>query len=720
MAQIRITQYTHRPNKTELGIGNTHECYLLVGSDIDMSGIFPPAQDVAIHDAMSKKEYVLKSSNYREFRINQMGEIYRDYSVQPGDEIIISEVKKEELTDLSFSVRRYNRIVLLVKKGIAEINNVERLKPYEIGNRKYALDIIDRGAKSKLLISFQESMPKRTDSPALTDYYNVNIDGEKMANGTYYITLSDEKNIMANLPKSDFNSIVFDDKTIDSMKTTKIKTNRLSVPLQQIYYGAPGTGKSYEIDKITKEYDTIRTTFHPDSDYSTFVGTYKPTMTKVELRDVSGHVVMDGNDTVKEDRITYKFVKQAFLKSYLAAWKKYADCKDGEEVQPQFLVIEEINRGNCAQIFGDLFQLLDRQDNGFSSYPIEADADLQREIAEAFAEEGGEYQLPEGGLELDGVVKNYNGKLADDIQSGRILLLPSNLYIWATMNTSDQSLFPIDSAFKRRWDWHYVKIAKGKDKETGKDLEYKVKCGDETCDWWTFISAMNEKIAAETSSDDKKLGYFFCKPTNGDNLISEKRFVGKVMFYLWNDVFKDGDTKDFNVSDDQNKTATFDAFYNDDNSVNVKNVRKFLVNVVGEKELTKEGDDVPPQEEFDDPVNKIDYTKYSFDGNDRLSKKDLGVKIVQKYISEHADESFESLQKALDFGDKVASKYQYHGVLARTEEIKNSYVNCFVNEEITSSDGVKYKILSWWNKYNINFIIDLAKQQGWVVTESTN
>ena len=489
----------------------------------------------------------------------------------------------------------------------------------------------------------------------------------------------------------------------------------INLPLQQIYYGAPGTGKSHEIDKITKKYGAIRTTFHPDSDYSTFVGAYKPMMEEVDVRivpvAVAEGIKFDANNgTYKEKRITYKFVKQAFLKAYLSAWKKYAEG-DENGVAPQFLVIEEINRGNCAQIFGDLFQLLDRQDNGFSSYPIEADADLQREIAEAF-KTGKDYMLTQE-LNLQGVVEDYVGNLAEDIKSGKILLLPSNFYIWATMNTSDQSLFPIDSAFKRRWDWKYVKIA---DANKG----YKIKCGDETCDWWTFISAMNEKIATETSSDDKKLGYFFCKPTNGDNLISEKRFVGKVMFYLWNDVFKDGDTKDFNVSGNQNKTATFEAFYNDDNSVNVENVRKFLVNVVGEKELTKEGDDVPPQEEFDDPVNKIDYTKYSFDGNDRLSKKDLGVKIVQKYISEHADESFESLQKALDFGDKVASKYQYHGVLARTEEIKNSYVNCFVNEEITSSDGVKYKILSWWNKYNINFIIDLAKQQGWAVTESTN
>ncbi len=368
-------------------------------------------------------------------------------------------------------------------------------------------------------------------------------------------------------------------------ENSSTKTNKLDAPIQQIYYGAPGTGKSFEIDTITKRYDTIRTTFHPDSDYSTFVGAYKPTMVKVELRDVAGHVVVEGNDTVKEDRITYKFVKQAFLKAYLAAWKKYAE-RDEDSAQPQFLIIEEINRGNCAQIFGDLFQLLDRQDNGFSSYPIEADADLQREIAEAFADEDGEYQLPEGGLELGDVVKDYKGNLADDVQSGRKLLLPSNLYIWATMNTSDQSLFPIDSAFKRRWDWKYVKITKAKDKETGEDIEFKIKCGDETCDWWTFISAMNEKIAAETSSDDKKLGYFFCKPPKGEP-ISAERFVGKVMFYLWNDVFKDGSTDNFNVSSDPNRTATFEAFYNDDNTVNVENVRKFLVNVVGEENLTK-------------------------------------------------------------------------------------------------------------------------------------
>lgn len=426
-----------------------------------------------------------------------------------------------------------------------------------------------------------------------------------------------------------------------------LKSNNLSIktmilnnkPLQQIYYGAPGTGKSYEIDKITKVYDTIRTTFHPDSDYSTFVGAYKPTMTKVELRDMSGHLVKEEGTTrvVKEDRITYKFVKQAFLKAYLSAWKKYAEG-DESGIAPQFLVIEEINRGNCAQIFGDLFQLLDRQYNGFSSYPIEADADLQREIAEAFKAEK-DYMLTKE-LNLQGVVKDYVGNLAEDIKSGKILLLPSNFYIWATMNTSDQSLFPIDSAFKRRWDWHYVKIADAK-------KDYKIKCGDEVCDWWTFVQAVNEKIAEETSSDDKKLGYFFCKPQNEGEPIGVERFVSKVLFYLWNDVFKDGNTTDFNVSDNSNKQPSFDAFYNDDNTINIENVRKFLVNIVGENGLRKVSEN-----DFEEYLNEDiedgdgdgkDHTKYAINGDGRISKRKIAVELIKKYIDQNPTLSAEEV-----------------------------------------------------------------------------
>lgn len=472
--------------------------------------------------------------------------------------------------------------------------------------------------------------------------------------------------------------------------------------LQQIYYGAPGTGKSFEVKDVTKRYSTIRTTFHPDSDYSTFVGAYKPVMEETPVYGAQGVEV------AKEKRITYTFVKQSFLKAYLGAWQKYA--KGVEIPEPQFLVIEEINRGNCAQIFGDLFQLLDRSDNGFSTYPIEADSDLQNEIKEAFGE-GGEYAL-ENELDVDNAVddytSNYGKTLSDDIKNGRVLLLPNNLYIWATMNTSDQSLFPIDSAFKRRWDWRYVKIT-----DAGKG--WKIKCGSEYCDWWTFVEEINKKIAKETSSDDKKLGCFFCKAKDG--VITADKFVSKVLFYLWNDVFKDGDISLFKVSDEPEAEICFDAFYDSDNKVNIEAIRTFLVSVVGEENI-KTNDDAPIAVDEDENGNAIDYTKYSFDGKSRLSKKDLGYNIVMKYINEHSDKTFAELQSDLAFDDTVDNKYRYKGVLARAEEITGSYTSCFGAEQ-KSSDGVKYKVLTWWNKYNIDFIIKFAKAQGWAVNTVT-
>lgn len=485
-------------------------------------------------------------------------------------------------------------------------------------------------------------------------------------------------------------------KTSKKLEMTNIKN------LQQIFFGAPGTGKSYEINELTNGGSVIRTTFHPDSDYSTFVGAYKPVMEETPVYGAQGVEV------AKEKRITYSYVKQAFLKAYLGAWQKYA--KGGETVEPQFLVIEEINRGNCAQIFGDLFQLLDRSDNGFSTYPIEADSDLQNEIKKAFAE-GGEYAI-ENGLDvddsMDGYTSNYGETLSDDIKNGRVLLLPNNFYIWATMNTSDQSLFPIDSAFKRRWDWRYVKIT-----DAGK--AWKIKCGTEYCDWWTFVEEINKKIAKETSSDDKKLGYFFCKAKDG--VITADKFVSKVLFYLWNDVFKDGDISLFKVSDEPEAEICFDAFYDSDNKVNIEAIRTFLVSVVGEENI-KNNDDAPIAVDEDENGNAIDYTKYSFDGKSRLSKKDLGYNIVMKYINEHSDKTFAELQSDLAFDDTVDNKYRYKGVLARAEEITGSYTSCFGAEQ-KSSDGVKYKVLTWWNKYNIDFIIKFAKAQGWAVNTVT-
>lgn len=344
-------------------------------------------------------------------------------------------------------------------------------------------------------------------------------------------------------------------------------------PRQIIYYGAPGTGKSHTIKKEEDEgkITCIRTTFHPDSDYATFVGCYKP------------HKIEGSKD------LTYEFVEQAFLEAYKQAW-----MNPEKEIA---LVIEEINRGNCAQVFGDIFQLLDRSDDGWSTYPIKADTDIAEHLKE---------------LRIQGYTASMNKRFGLD-KEGKdrypdrdwfgFMALPPNMSILATMNTSDQSLFPIDSAFKRRWDWKYIKIKKGK-KENGEELGWNilirdadgepVKIIDEntTLSWWNFIQKVNEIIASMTSSADKQLGYFFCKPSEKANQTDEKpiiitadTLVGKVIFYLWNDVFKDYGFEDaslFTYQEEKNgkkteKDLAFADFYDEEGEqVNTVRLVDFL------------------------------------------------------------------------------------------------------------------------------------------------
>lgn len=337
-------------------------------------------------------------------------------------------------------------------------------------------------------------------------------------------------------------------------------------PLQQIFYGAPGTGKSHTIKEETRGKDVIRTTFHPDSDYSTFVGAYKPTTKEVMLRDVSGHIVVENGKAVTEDKIVYEFVEQAFLQAYITAWKKYADAKDGETPKEQYLIIEEINRGNCAQIFGDLFQLLDRNDSGFSDYPVKADNDMAKHLKKALA-----------GLEIAGKERindlylDEHKDVVSKVLEGEVLLLPNNLFIWATMNTSDQSLFPIDSAFKRRWEWKYIPICNA---EKG----WSIKAGGNEYDWWSFLNSINRQIQDVTSSEDKKLGYFFVK-TDAEGVISAEKFVGKVAFYLWNDVFKDYGFDGEIFQGERGEPIAFQDFFLCDGKANEDTVERFLKNL---------------------------------------------------------------------------------------------------------------------------------------------
>ena len=298
--------------------------------------------------------------------------------------------------------------------------------------------------------------------------------------------------------------------------------------IQVITYGAPGTGKSHKIDMCTNESNSIRVTFHPDTDYAAFVGAYKPTMDEQEryALDATGktHKI-----EAKEKTIVYSFVPQAFMKAYVEAWRRYTDASLQGDTKTYYLVIEEINRGNCAQIFGDLFQLLDRADNGFSAYAITPDDDIQK-----FLETDKDYKLSDIPLTVDIKKTSEDGEkviaTAADIKSGKKLVLPPNLCIWATMNTSDQSLFPIDSAFKRRWEWEYVPIEDA-------NKNWKIDVGGVKYKWWSFLEKINYLIATETSSEDKQLGYFFVKAK--DTMIDAETFVSKVVFFLWGDVFKD-------------------------------------------------------------------------------------------------------------------------------------------------------------------------------------
>ena len=731
MGTTVISQYIHRPNTTELGLGNTHETYLLVGTNFDLSSIFTPGVEVNVIDSRSGKTYALKAASGSEFRINQMGPIYKDYQVAPGDEIAFTAIKRGKTTHIFFTVNKFERVIFYVDKKGVEINNIEKLEAYTIGEREYRVNYSERGNTITADIKFKEAKKKRADSPNDTDFYEVSLNGTPISAGTHFLTLG-EINTLSALPKSIFNTIEVNDEdynsenteilnggnkdyynpnddlnhviidildedrpcdTIDDLKSilnnssailTKFstkgasnadsanfallkyyklfkklgintkkdaenllietnlypqsgsgsgvspllnilnyleqndflgvryyETNDLATKgskvskgthkyLQTIYFGSPGTGKSFMVKNnvlngVSDDF-IFRTTFHPDTDYASFVGCYKPITNKSkqsniaytieELADIykrevgptedlkTGHIEprikfgieyceyfggiaanYDANKMLElagkelatgcqEDRvgityvkyginiglkmgpaknttsITYDFAPQTFTNAYVKAWQN--------PTENVYLVIEEINRGNCAQIFGDLFQLLDRDDNGISEYPIKADADLTKYLQEKLS-------IDHSGI-ADGKIK-----------------LPGNLSIIATMNTSDQSLFPMDSAFKRRWEWKYVPTSVIGDKKKKLQVESKeetvllnreqekkvLRLGMYEYDWSIFLEKINKCITDATHSDDKQLGFWFVKTPKDSNLVNIETFVSKVIFYLWTDVFKD-------------------------------------------------------------------------------------------------------------------------------------------------------------------------------------
>lgn len=301
--------------------------------------------------------------------------------------------------------------------------------------------------------------------------------------------------------------------------TTKYERNR-------IVFGAPGTGKSFglktDCEDLMKgtEGTYERVTFHPDYTYSQFVGTYKP--------------VMDADGT----SIRYDFVPGPFMRVYVEAIKSGRT----DAPQPHLLLIEEINRAKVAAVFGDVFQLLDRNDDGVSEYEIQASEDIRRYLAK----------------ELGGVPDNY-----------KKIRIPNNMFIWATMNSADQGVFPMDTAFKRRWNFEYLGINESEEEIIG--IGKIVLPGEtEAVEWNTVRRAINDRMASEYRiNEDKLMGPFFlskkviASDENGMIIDPDKfmeAFKSKVIMYLYEDAVKQRKHDFFNGCDSSKYSSVCDAF----------------------------------------------------------------------------------------------------------------------------------------------------------------
>lgn len=424
---------------------------------------------------------------------------YQFYGVRLKD----STCSIGELSILNNKFKKIDSITFLDIKSILQVEKYDKFKDYKI--KMFKKWMKDNGLKIKSINNYISAIKNA--------YKDFKVDIFDLDYGKFDLFYNQVKN------NSEYNDIIKKNNNYLSSalknyyKFTKLLDNHQNIkqPYNRIIFGAPGTGKSYKLNKDIEENqlkDSFeRVTFHPNYTFSQFVGSYKPVSR-----------IKEGSD---EKEIRYEFVPGPFLRVLVDS------LNDQSNGTPHVLIIEEINRANPAVVFGDVFQLLDRDETGKSVYSI---------------------NIPEE-------IKEYLESQQISIQQ---LYIPSNMYIWATMNSADQGVYPMDSAFKRRWSFEYIDIDENQENIAEKKIELKSSKDDyKTYRWNELRIEINKVLKKAKVNEDKLLGPFFLSKTELSKTGEEfdNIFKSKVLMYLYEDILKhkkiDLFVKEIKVSDEE-------------------------------------------------------------------------------------------------------------------------------------------------------------------------